>query len=84
MDTLQQFGFDWSGSFEMFENNGHICMYIASEQGQNYIMNTITPAPLSISIFSGSELITSNFSIILMKCPCRKIILAQIRMPKNS
>ena len=40
-----------------------------------YILNAKNLAPLSISIFSGSKLITSNFSIIQMMCPCRKTIL---------
>ena len=39
------------------------------------ILNAKNLAPLSISIFSGSKLITSNFSIIQMMCPCRKTIL---------
>ena len=39
-----------------------------------YILNAKNLAPLSISIFSGSKLITSYFSVIQMMCPCRKII----------
>ena len=39
-----------------------------------YILNAKNLAPLSISIFSGSKLITSNFSVIQMVCPCRRII----------
>ena len=48
------------------------------------ILNAKNLAPLSISILSGSKLITSNFNIIQMMCPCRKIILSQIRMPGNA
>ena len=40
----------------------------------NIILSAKNLAPLSISIFSGSKLITSNFSVIQMMCPCRKII----------
>ena len=39
-----------------------------------YILNAKNLAPLSISLFSVSKLITSNFSVIQMMCPCRKII----------
>ena len=38
------------------------------------ILNAKNLAPLSNSIFSGSKVITSNFSIIQKMCPCRKII----------
>ena len=48
------------------------------------ILNAKNLAPLSISIFSGSKLITSNFSVIQMMCPCQKIIFSQIRMPRNA
>ena len=41
----------------------------------HYILNAKNLAPLSISIFSGSKLITSYFSIIQMMCRCRKIFL---------
>ena len=41
-----------------------------------YMLNAKNLAPLFISIFfSGSKLITSNFSIIQMMCRCQKIIL---------
>ena len=39
-----------------------------------YILNAKNLAPLSFSIFSGSKLISSNFSVNQMMCPCRKII----------
>ena len=43
-------------------------------QGGTFILNAKTLAPLSISIFSGSKLITANFGVIQMMFPCRKII----------
>ena len=54
-----------------------------------YILNDKNLAPLSISFFSGSKLIPSNFSVIQMMCPCRKIIIfchkiECLGMPGNS
>ena len=59
----------------MFKNKSKTIMYIYTPVKSSFtILNAKNFAPLSISIFSGSKLITSNFSVIQMMCPCRKII----------
>ena len=57
------------------------CLSFLYEMGKNQLSIL---SPRFISIFSGSKLITSNFSYIHLMCPCRKVIFSQIRKPENA
>ena len=63
-------------------------MFLHCQSFFYHILNAKNLAPPSVSIFSGSKLITSNFSVIMMMCPCRKIFFRHkfecLGMPGNS
>ena len=60
---------------EAMNTVSNVKVHLRTRSGNVNILNAKNLAPFSISIFfSGSKLITSNFSVILMMNLCRKII----------